>query len=755
MKNLWTVARKELRSYLDHPTAYILVVAFLVLALFLTFRDLYAAGAATLRPFFDLLPWLFAVFIPAMTMRSLAEEHRSHTLEWLISQPLQEMEVVLGKFLGNWLLVLLALAGTIPTAVGLLILSDADPGIMVAQYVGAALLAAHGVAIGLWASSATKNQVTAFILGIAVTFTFVLIGTRVVTIGLPPTLGGAAASLSVLGHFDNVARGVVDLRDVLYFLSVGGVFLVLAWAVVARRRLSTSRSGYRRLQIGTGIAVAVVLVLNLLGSHIRGRLDLTSENLYTLSQGTREILGGLEDLVTVKLVVSRELPAEIQLTERDVRDLLGDLRRVSDGRIRIDELNPDEDEDAAQEARSLGIRPIQFNVLRGDEFQAKRGWFGLAVLYADEREVIPVIRETSDLEYRLVSAIATMTRDEEPVLATLTGFGTKTMSELGEFQRSVSDRYRLRTIDLQGDSIREIGPDSIDVVVLAGPGQPLSQGARQQIRSFIEAGGAALILVDKNQINPQAPVSRSIPMGLEEFLAESGVEVRDGMVYDLQANERVSMGQQAGFQLVRSYPLWPIVFAAADHPITRDLENMALGWANAMEITDSVHVVPLWETTEAAGIQDPGGTIMPDNEAFANPNRDSLGVRTVAVAVDPTRTSEEAPPETEEGGTEMTPVAGRMVVVGDSDFLTGQFTRANPGNVTFAANAVDWLAQDEALIRIRSKDRTPPALVFDSQVVKSALKWGNLAGMPLFFALIGVWRVTGRRRRAERAWKEV
>ena len=120
MRRIWTVAKREIASFYDHPTAYIMVVAFLGLGLFLTFRTIYAAGIATLRPFFDLLPWLFAIFIPAMTMRALAEERRSGTLEWLLAHPLREVEVVLGKFIGNWIFVLAALVGTIPTAFGLL-----------------------------------------------------------------------------------------------------------------------------------------------------------------------------------------------------------------------------------------------------------------------------------------------------------------------------------------------------------------------------------------------------------------------------------------------------------------------------------------------------------------------------------------------------------------------------------------------------------------------------------------------------------
>ena len=166
-------------------------------------------------------------------MRSLAEERRSGTLEWLLAHPLREVEVVLGKFIGNWFFVLVALMGTIPAAFGLLTVSEADGGIMVAEYIGAGLLAAQGVAIGLWASSLTQNQITSFILAASASFLLVMIGTPVVLIGLPPWLGVSVANLSVLGHFENVARGVVDLRDVIYFLSTAGLFLFMTVGVMS------------------------------------------------------------------------------------------------------------------------------------------------------------------------------------------------------------------------------------------------------------------------------------------------------------------------------------------------------------------------------------------------------------------------------------------------------------------------------------------------------------------------------------------
>ncbi len=741
MKRVLTVARREIGSFFDHPTAYILVVAFLGLGLFLTFRTIYGAGIATLRPFFDLLPWLFAVFIPAMTMRALSEERRSGTLEWLMAHPLHESEVVVGKFLGNWFFVLVALAGTFPTAFGLLVVSEADGGIMMAEYIGAGLLAAQGVAIGLWASSLTRNQITAFILAASVCFTLVIIGTAVVLIGLPPALGVAFSNLSVVGHFLNVARGVVDLRDVLYFLSTTGLFLAMATGTLSRERLAKGRSAHRRLRTGTLALIAGVAVLNLLGGNIRGRLDLTQEGLYTLSDGSREILRELDDIVTLRLVISDGLPAELQPALRDVTDLIADLRGAADGQLVVQDLNPNESPEAGTEARNLGISQNEFNVLRDDEFEVRRGWFGLAILYADQREVIPYINRTDDLEFRIVSAIAKMTTLQRPTLAFLTGFGAQGPETFRTFAQSVSERYDLQTIDITVDTVPDLS--AVDVVVVAGPQQPIQQQTVNALDAFVDGGGSALFLIDKHQVSPETPFMYPVFTGLEAFLDGRGVGTDDGVILDHGSNSNISMGQQGGFNVVRPYPLWPITVKGDAHATTRDLSNLSAGWATVLTVTDS-SVQKLWVTSERGAIQEAGGFIMPD--ALLEPNPDDFQTVTLAVAIGPTTDGEDAP-SGDGSATE-----GRIIVVGDVDFLQDQFVQANPQNLVFTLNAVDWLGQDEALIGIRSKIRTPPVLSFASESQSLALKWGNLVGVPLLFVLFGVVRVTGRRRRVEARW---
>ena len=748
MRSSRTVARREFRGYFDHPTAYILIIAFLALALFLTFRTLYASGIADLRVFFNLLPWLFAIFIPALTMRSIAEEKGRGTLEWLIAHPLSEGDLLMGKFLGNWLFSLVALAGTLPAAFGLMIVSEAPFGPIVAQYIGTTLLAAQMVAIGLFASSATKNQITAFILAVAASMALVLAGLPLVLVGLPPSLGGVVNQLAVIPHFENVGRGLVDLRDVLYFVTTTALFLSFAYLLLVRERLSPGRGGYRRLRQGIAAAAVAILVLNLLGSRIRGRVDLTEEKLYTLSEGTKDILERLDDIVTIKLFVSRGLPPEIAITLRDLRDMLADYRRFSNGQIRLQELNPNRDSTLVAEAESYGIQEIQFNVLREDEFQVRQGWLGMVVIYADERKSFPIIDRTDDLEYRLTSAIRSMVSPERPRAAFLTGFGARAASQILGINETLSERYDLENVDLSSEEeMPELSPDLYDVVVMVGPMQPLGPAAVSAIRSYLDAGGAGLFLMEGIQIDQRLPFAVPVETGLEGLFEERGLRVARSLAFDLGSNQRISMGQQGLLNIVRSYPPWPLARPSRSHPVTRDLEVLGLGWANALEIVDSTRVVPLWTTTEYGGQRPGGGPIGP--EAFNEVDQEGLSVQTLGVAI--------APPAEEEGGDgpgESGP-GGRLVVVADANLLDEQFVRANPRNLVFVANAMDWLAQDEGLIAIRSKDRAPSPLVFGSDFQKIALRWGNLVGIPVLFVLLGLARGVRRRRESETLWREV
>ncbi|MCE2398610.1 MAG: Gldg family protein [Gemmatimonadetes bacterium] len=762
VRQVLLVARRELKGFFDQPTAYVLAVAFLGLSLYLSLRTIYALGAGTLRPYFDLLPWLLVVFMPAVTMRSLAEERRGRTLEWLMAQPVSETVVVLGKFLGSWLFVMITMLGTLPMAVGVLTASGADVGIAVAQYLGAALLVAQMLAIGIWASSITRNQITAFIIGGFVALFLVLVGYPVVQIALPRLVGGWLIQLSVVSHFDNVGRGVIDLRDLLYFVTMTGVFLLFAVAALSRERLSRSGDAFRRLRIGTAAIAAAVLVLNLLGSYVRGRLDLTEDRLFTISEGSRDILEGLDDIVNLTVFLSDDLPQEIQLVVRDVRDLVADLREASGGMLAVHMVNPDDGPDQERQASEMNVMPIEFNVIGDDEYQVKRGYFGLAVSYADELETVPVVRSADDLEFRLVSGIAKMTADTRPSLAFLTGFGAGEPGdgEMTTFVDAVSDRYDVTTIDLGGDSAVALDASSIDVAVLVGPDQ-LSEDAAGALDGYLNDGGAALLLVERHSYFPRPPMTTPRESGLEDLLAERGIEVTGEMVFDNASPQRVAI-RRGRFNVHQPYPLWPLASRGASHATNSDLQNVGLAWASTFVWDeDDPAVTPLWTTSAGGGTREPGLSIEP-GQPFGEDAGElgELGVHTMAVAYDPSLAAvsggdaEEVVADSGGEGAQGRG-GGRLVAVADADLILDRIvTRGHAHNVTFAANAVDWLVQDEALISIRSKNRTPPPLVFESDGDRAALRWVSLIGVPALFVIVGVARVTGRGKRARRRWRD-
>ncbi len=238
MSPIGAVLRRELRSYFVTPVAYVFLVIFLVLTGILTFYagDFYERGQADLQPFFVMHPWLYLILVPAVTMRMWAEEAKGGTLELLLTLPLTLWQAMLGKFLAAWLFIGLALALTFPIWITVNYLGSPDNGIILAGYLGSWLMAGTFIAIGACLSALTRSQVVAFILTALVCVLLILAGQPQVldffSGTLPRKLINAVAHLSMLRHFEAISRGVLDARDLLYFLLsmigwlVGGVLLL-------------------------------------------------------------------------------------------------------------------------------------------------------------------------------------------------------------------------------------------------------------------------------------------------------------------------------------------------------------------------------------------------------------------------------------------------------------------------------------------------------------------------------------------------
>jgi ABC-2 type transport system permease protein len=231
MRSIGTIFRRELASYFATPLAYVFIVIFLVLAGALTFflGDFFERGQADLQPFFSFHPWLYLVLIPALSMRLWAEERRSGTIELFLTLPVRLSEAVLGKFLAAWCFAGIALALTFPFWITVNILGQPDNGVILASYFGSWLMAGAILAIGAAISALTKSQVIAFVLTAAAVFVLTVAGTSVVIDIVrgwaPQGVIRVVAAASLYGHFNTITRGVLDLRDIVYFVSIIAAFL--------------------------------------------------------------------------------------------------------------------------------------------------------------------------------------------------------------------------------------------------------------------------------------------------------------------------------------------------------------------------------------------------------------------------------------------------------------------------------------------------------------------------------------------------
>ncbi len=232
MRNVGIIMRRELASYFATPLAYVFILIFLLLANAFTFYvgGFYERDQADLAPFFTYHPWLFLFLIPAISMKLWAEERNSGSIELLMTQPITLWEAVFGKYLAAWIFTALALALTFPLWITVNYLGSPDNGAILAAYIGSLLLAGGYLAIGSCMSALTRSQVIAFILAVVVCFVFVLAGFPLVLdvfrAWAPQALVDTIASLSFLTHFDSIAKGVIDVRDLLYFGMLIGFFLL-------------------------------------------------------------------------------------------------------------------------------------------------------------------------------------------------------------------------------------------------------------------------------------------------------------------------------------------------------------------------------------------------------------------------------------------------------------------------------------------------------------------------------------------------
>lgn len=565
MKNIKAVFKREFRAYFDSPVAYVFLTAFLVLVGFLTFGValFYERRQADLTPFFFWHPWVYLLLVPAATMGVWADERRNGTAELLLTLPVTLGEVLVGKFLAAWSFVGIGLALTFPVVLTAGYLGSPDWGAVFCGYLGSLLLAGASVAIGVFASTLSRSSVVGFVVSLALVFLLLIIGFdpvigAVAAWGVPTAITDAVASCSLLSHFEAMRRGVVDFADIGYYAAMM-VFMLAAAKTVTDGRRGASKGVVGLVLVGAIAASSVVILANL-----PLRCDMTAERLYTLSNGSKAVLGQLTEDVTLKYYVSSssaEMPMALKTYAQQVGNLLKEYARAGGGRIVVEEYDPKPDSDAEEWAQRYGIEPQT----GGNPF-GQGVYFGVVAVCGDREETLGVLspRTESTLEYDLTRLVTRVAWPERPVVGVMTSLpdvlGAKMnpmMMQMGQrppqgwaaFSELAKD-YDVRAVEPDAEKIDD---DVKALVVLHA--KNLSDKTLYAIDQFVLRGGKLVACVDPLSIKDmqsaraqQNPMMGGMggdgPSTLGKLFDAWGVKFDEGKIAcDLEAATKLNNGQ--------------------------------------------------------------------------------------------------------------------------------------------------------------------------------------------------------------------
>ena len=423
------VAAKEITLFFASPIAYVFLGSFAVITLFVFFwvEAFFLRNIADVRPLFEWMPVLLIFLSAALTMRLWSEERRSGTLEYVHTQAVPLWYFVLGKFLGCLFLLGLALGITLPLPVTVSLIGELDWGPVLAGYLATLMLGASYISIGLFVSARSDNQVVSLIGACVVSGIFYLVGATTITDFFGNQVGEWLRLLGTGSRFDSITRGVGDIRDLYYYLSIVLVFLALNTLALEKERWAGERRRpyHRRWLLITALVSANALCANLwLGQINSLRVDMTEGDQYSISDATRAYLSRLQEPLLLRGYFSSKTHPLLAPLVPQIRDLISEYKIAGNGKVRVEWVDPPAEPEMEKEANQrYGIQPVPFQV--ADRYQSSivSSYFNLLVQYGDEHEVLGFrdlielqIHNESDIDVQLRNPEYDLTRAIKKVL---------------------------------------------------------------------------------------------------------------------------------------------------------------------------------------------------------------------------------------------------------------------------------------------------------------------------------------------------
>lgn len=791
---MFAIFRKETTGFFSSLTGYMVIIVFLLInSLFMWVLpgewNILDSGYAGLDTLFLLSPWIFLFLVPAVTMKMIAEEKRLGTLELLYSKPVTERGIVYGKFFAAVALVLFALVPGIIYYLSVHFLGDTpgnlDRGGAAGAFIGLFFLAAVYASAGLFASSLTDNQVVAFILAVLICLGLFMGFDAFAYLPGLRKVDEFVIGLGINEHYKSMSRGVLDLRDIVYFTAVVIIFNE------ATRMVLLSRNREKRNWISFGTMVALVILAAVAVSFLRIRADLTEDRRYTLSEPTRKVLSGIKNDIFVQVWLDGEMPIPFKRLKRSVGEMLDEFRIYSGRRVDYDFINPSDSDDPEkrdalyQSLLEKGLNPVNIQDSDAEGGSSQKIIFpGMTVNYNGIE--VPVnflknnpamtaeenlLHSAEGLEYELIQPIATLSADTVYRVAFIEGHDEIPETEVADI---IFHMARFFTVDRGVIGGTQGILDKYSAVVIAGPQKEFSENDKFVLDQYIMNGGKVLWLLEEVNVNADSLVMGETaaiyrPLNLEDQIFRYGVRINPEVVQDIEcAQIRLILSSGGVRQQPVSVPwlYFPLLTPQTEHPITRNINRVRGEFSNYIDtvgLDPNIRKNVLLSTSGFSRTLSPPffvslkeAEMVPEENLF---NKSGLPVAVLLEGVFPSAfrnrlTGNIVDDASVKVRNESVPT--RMIVVADGDIIRNEVRRTGTvetplplgqdrytlemfGNRDFILNSLNYLVDDNGIMELRSRE-LKLRLLDAAEIKDRRAFWQilNVAGPVLLVLLAGV-----------------
>jgi ABC-2 type transport system permease protein len=752
---VYSILKKEITAYLSSLVAYVTIDVFLlVLGLFLwVFPDssILDYGYAALDSLFSTAPYLFMFLIPAITMRSLAEERNAGTFELLLTRPLTHLQIVLGKYFAALVIVLFALVPTLIYYYSVHTLGipqgNIDSGAVIGSYIGLFLLGGAFAAIGLFASAITKNQIIAFTVAIFLCY-FFYSGFDSLS-GLLSLQSSGIQSLGITEHYQSVSRGVLDTRDFAYFIILIAAFIWLTLFALLRQQ---QKGLNRTIMIS---AVGVMLSVGIFSNLLFTRMDFTKEGRYTISQVSRNVLDSLDKPLKVTVYLQGDLTGGMKRLQRAANDMLSDLQAYSHRKLQFEfvdplkGLSPEQQEQAVNDLHARGIEATALSV-KTDDGVTQKTIFPAAMVSANGKDLpVTLLYQQSqmgltadevlnnsiqNLEYAFISAIKKVTKEGKPRIGFTTGHDELQDAQLDGAMGALSDGFLVGRVELNTipfDSLMKIS-----LMVVPKPNKPFTEAEKFKLDQYLMRGGKIVWAIDQvsaelDSLQGHGGEQLAFPkqLNLDDQLFVYGVRINYDLIADISAAQipvnTGNVGGQAQIQLV-PWLFYPVFMPIAKHPIIKNLDGIRSEFVSTIDLLETKDIsktILLASSPYNKKISAPHLLSLQAIEQEPDPKAFQSVPKVTGVLLEGKFMSDFKNRAEPEGVGEVLSIknesqATKMIVISDGDVFKNDmaadgspyplgydhYTRQTYGNKNLLLNIADYMTDDSGLIALRNKE---------------------------------------------------